>query len=344
MQKNIVYVASVIVMVIANLVFNPGFAETATQEGVVPPAVVAPAPTEAAPTPAETSPTPMAAAPAQEVVAPPVAVTPAPAETTPTPTPVPESAAPVEAAPAADSAAPATPEASAAKPEASAQQEEKDPVDRKLVARVVWLKGGFIATSPGSQEKRALKTGSHIFMNDTLVTDEKGEAQIVFTDNSTVTFRPDTNFYINEYNYNPKGGKAGKKSAGKYVMDLIKGGFRTVTGLVAKNNPNDYEVNTPVATIGVRGTEFSVVIAKNGELFVKRYKGEPCVANKEKAKSTAMCLDEKKKYAQVATAGSDPVALASEPNVFNVDVEVVPVTFTSIDNGGGGSGSGFCIQ
>jgi hypothetical protein len=70
------------------------------------------------------------------------------------------------------------------------------------------------------------------------------------------------------------------------------------------------------------------------------------VANPGKGKpSNGMCLDQNKRYAQVASAGSAPVALTKEPDVFNVDVEVVPVTFTNTDtNIGGSGGSGFCIQ
>lgn len=39
---------------------------------------------------------------------------------------------------------------------------------------------------------------------------------------------------------------------------LVKGGFRTVTGLIGKANREDYRVNTPTATIGVRGTDWII--------------------------------------------------------------------------------------
>jgi hypothetical protein len=260
------------------------------------------------------------------------------------------------------------------------KKQETIPEGKKLVARVVWVKGGFNALMPGSTEKRPLKLAANIYMNDTLVTDKDSEAQIIFTDNSTMTFRPDTKLYINEYNYVPKAQqqKAEKKSAGKYILDLVTGGFRTVTGMVAKENPNDYAVNTPVATIGVRGTEYSLVYKQGQDLYIKRYTGEPCMVNDatkgggkkgvvEKTnvggggaaaagKGNEVCLDEIKQYGYVTDTNTNPVAIVQQPEVFRTDVEIVPVKFKetgdfgsvtspgkNIDGSGPGS-SGFCIQ
>ncbi len=217
---------------------------------------------------------------------------------------------------------------------------------------------------PGSTEARPLKMADNIYMNDTLITEAKSEAQIIFTDNSTMTFRPDTKLYINQYNYEPKtkDDKSDKKSTGKYIMDLVTGGFRTITGLVAKNNPNDYQVNTPVATIGVRGTEYSLVYKQGEDLYIKRYTGEPCMTNGAGAgggsgkdvntakpvnvggggasqgkSSNEVCLDESKQYGYVANANTSPVAIVQQPEVFRTDVEIVPVNFNSSSAGGAAS-------
>jgi hypothetical protein len=236
------------------------------------------------------------------------------------------------------------------------KKQEAIPEGKKLVARVVWVKGAFSATMPGSAEARPLKMAANIYMNDTLITDAKSEAQIIFTDNSSMTFRPETKLYINEYNYVPKAkdDKSAKKSTGKYIMDLVTGGFRTITGLVAKDNPNDYQVNTPVATIGVRGTEYSLVYKQGQDLYIKRYTGEPCMTNGAGAgsgsgkdvnavspvkvggggasqtnSSNEVCLDEAKQYGYVANANTSPVAIVEQPEVFRTDVEIVPVNFSN---------------
>ena len=41
---------------------------------------------------------------------------------------------------------------------------------------------------------------------------------------------------------------------------LLKGGFRSISGLIGKVNHDEYQVNTPVATIGIRGTDYLVAI------------------------------------------------------------------------------------
>ena len=43
-------------------------------------------------------------------------------------------------------------------------------------------------------------------------------------------------------------------------FSLLKGGFRTVSGLIGKINHEDYSVATPVATIGIRGTDYLTVL------------------------------------------------------------------------------------
>lgn len=216
-----------------------------------------------------------------------------------------------------------------------------DPPLPTPVGRVVWITGTFKAFMP-NKEERILQKTSLIYLNDTLVTDDKSKAQIVFTDQSLMTFREDTKFYIDKYSYHktPKNG-----SVGSYVMKLIEGGFRTITGLIAKSKPSDYEVNTPVATIGVRGTDYTVYY-KNGELFVGYKKGKPCVKNKLGEE----CLDENTPYVKVPNAQTPPMATKIQPDVLKELLDIVPATIAPFTSGGSGSiGSGgtvssFCIQ
>ncbi len=266
----------------------------------------------------------------------PAVADPQPAATTVTPEP----AAPVAAA--TEAATVKAEEPTAAKPEVSLK-------DKKPVARVVWIKGSVDASQPDN-EKRILKTASNLYLHDTIKTDANSEAQIVFTDNSTLTFRPNTTFYINEYNYVQPSKKSAEKSTGTYVMDLILGGFRTITGYVAKENPDAYSVNTPVATIGVRGTEFSVVY-DGKSVYMKRYKGEPCISgkgSKDGKEKEKVCIKQNDKYGYVENVDADAKVVTTKPDVFQVDVEIVPVTYLDLGNGTGpggpGTTSGFCIQ
>lgn len=196
-------------------------------------------------------------------------------------------------------------------------------VKSEPVGRVVWVKGQFTASLKNAEAieaPRSLAKASIIYLHDMLETGNASEAQIVFSDNTLMTFRPESKFYIDEYEYNPN---AKTKSVGKYIMNLIEGGFRTITGLIAKANPSDYQVNTPVATIGVRGTDYTLVI-KNDGIYLARNKGEPCVSNEEKN----LCLNVDHKYAQVETKGAAPAYLASAPAFLTTEIVIEHVSYT----------------
>jgi hypothetical protein len=230
---------------------------------------------------------------------------------------------------------PATPAAA----QAAAPTPEVAPQGATPVGRVVWVRGGSFKATFGNKERTLSKT-SVIYLHDRLVTDDKTMAEIVFTDNTLITFNPSTNFSVDDYSYAPKP----KGSVGHSVMRLIEGGFRTITGLIAKHNPPDYSMNTPVATIGVRGTDYRVQM-QNGQLFIGFNTGKPCVKSKNKGKE--LCLDNATPYAEVASADSEPQGLTQRPAALSEQQEeITPAKiagFGSMGGPNGGSTQSFCI-
>lgn len=114
---------------------------------------------------------------------------------------------------------------------------------------------GFVLFTTGSVTAvgkdgatRDLKRRSAVMSGDTLRTAANARAQVKFADGAIVALKPGSVLRIDEYAYEANGG------AQKSVMSLVKGGFRTMTGAIGKLNKADYKVNTPVATIGIRGT------------------------------------------------------------------------------------------
>ena len=184
-----------------------------------------------------------------------------------------------------------------------------DPPLPTPVGRVVWITGDSLKAVMPNKEERILQKTSVIYLHDVLVTNDKTKAEIVFTDNTLMTFQVNSRFSVDEYTFK---GKDKKGSVGKSVMRLIEGGFRTITGLIAKNNPIDYAVNTPVATIGVRGTDYTVQL-KGGEIYIAFKTGKPCVTpNKIKQ----LCLDSKTPYAKVASATSAPEGMTENQQMY----------------------------
>ncbi len=98
---------------------------------------------------------------------------------------------------------------------------------------------------------RILSLKSEVQRGDTLITQANSFAQVQFTDNSSITLRPNTTLRLDEYQFNQK--EPGKDGI---TMNLVKGGLRSVTGLIGKRgNQDSYKIQTSTATIGIRGSE-----------------------------------------------------------------------------------------
>ena len=97
---------------------------------------------------------------------------------------------------------------------------------------------------------RILSQKSEVNPGDTLTTQRDSYAQINFTDGSSLTMRPNTQMKVEQYNF-----VQDKPQEDNSFLRLVKGGLRTVTGLVGKRGNQDaYKIGTNTATIGIRGS------------------------------------------------------------------------------------------
>lgn len=138
-------------------------------------------------------------------------------------------------------------------------------------AKVEFVIGNVTATG-GDGQPRILTKGLEINSGDTIKTAEKGRAQLRFGDGGYISLQPNTVFRVDEYSYN---GKTDGSEKGFY--SLVKGGLRAITGAIGHVNKSNYRVNTPVATIGIRGTEF--LAQYNDKLLVKVGNGAVFMSN-----------------------------------------------------------------
>jgi len=118
----------------------------------------------------------------------------------------------------------------------------------------VILSFGQNAAVSNDGDSRVLKRKSEVFADDTLKTGIKGRLQIRFTDGSRLSLKPDTEFKITEYQFD-----SNKPNDGKAIYKLLKGGMRTITGKIGKTDREDYKLDAVIATIGIRGTDFTVI-------------------------------------------------------------------------------------
>ena len=158
------------------------------------------------------------------------------------------------------------------------------------VARVAVSVGAAKKLNTAGQEE-PLKVGSFLMAGDRVRTGSDSVAILVFTDEGRISLRADSELLIRHYQIDPAGVKT------RIELELIKGTLRQISGNGSRTLPESYRLNTPVAVIGVRGTDF---LAKtNGEaveVFV--HEGKIILTPSQGACAQSQC-------APVAMASSD---------------------------------------
>lgn len=129
---------------------------------------------------------------------------------------------------------------------------------------------GSVSAVGAAGAVRPLQKGGEIASGEAVVTGDGGRAQLRFSDGGMVSLQPGSEFKVDDYRFP---GQAGSDEKG--FFSLLKGGLRTITGLVGKSNRNAYKVTTSVATIGIRGTEFT--LAYTGADSVAVWTGEGAI-------------------------------------------------------------------
>jgi hypothetical protein len=87
----------------------------------------------------------------------------------------------------------------------------------------------------------------------------RGKAGITFADNTQVQVNENSRLVIDDFVYDPKSTKGGK-----LAVNIASGTVRYASGQIAKNSPQNVSVNTPTATISVRGTDFTATVDELG--------------------------------------------------------------------------------
>jgi hypothetical protein len=139
----------------------------------------------------------------------------------------------------------------------------------RQAATVVMITGRGMALSADGA-LRALVKGSPVFEGELLTTGPSTYLNLKFADQSMFLLRPNTRFQIEEFSYEAPAAATEPLAPARRTLTasvtprrteaaffrLLKGGFRAVTGAVGKSDRERFRVVTPVATIGIRGTDF----------------------------------------------------------------------------------------
>ena len=114
------------------------------------------------------------------------------------------------------------------------------------------------ATAEGAEGARALAQGAPVYQGDSVSTGHASALEIHFLDKTVLAQGADSKISLDEYTYNADGG-------GSLAFKMAQGTFRTVTGQIADKNPEAFQLKSPLATIGIRGTEVGSVITFNDQ-------------------------------------------------------------------------------
>ena len=110
----------------------------------------------------------------------------------------------------------------------------------------VWIERGT--------SKLDAKVGDPVQEKDRVVVQAGGRVGISMNDETLLSIGPNSSMVIDRYTYNPV------TREGRVETSLLKGTLRFVTGLIGRLHPEAIKLNTPTATMGVRGTDFIVEV------------------------------------------------------------------------------------
>lgn len=188
---------------------------------------------------------------------------------------------------------------------------------------VTHLSGPLFVTKAGGATK-VLARNSVVEEGDTISTEKGTYARIKFSDNSEITLRPNTRITITRYSY-----EQAKPKEDNAVFGLVKGGLRAVTGAVGKRgNQDSYRMNTPVATIGIRGTVYEIRLCRKNEendcgvnpdgLYLFVFEGNIVAGNDAGSKNIGAS-----QYGYAADVKSEPQILPGKPAI---DFSIPPIS------------------
>lgn len=135
----------------------------------------------------------------------------------------------------------------------------------QIAGTVTHLSGPLIAKKADGTVK-VLALQSSVEQGDTLIAEKDTYARIKFADNSEMILRPNTQIKVDQFSF-----EEDKPNNDGFTVTLIKGGLRAITGLLGKRNKERFGLNTPTASIGIRGTNFIAEYIPNDQNSLAAY-------------------------------------------------------------------------
>ncbi len=173
-----------------------------------------------------------------------------------------------------------------------------------------------------------------MYEGETVRTGERARTQIRFTDGALLSVRPNTRLRVDEYRFE------NRDDSDRKALTLDVGSIRTVTGRIGRTNRAAYRVSTPLAVIGIRGTDWEALQQANGALLLGVNDGG-ISARSTTGNSADIGSGANFSYAQVSPEGS--LQLLVEPPAALVEAATVDAEVAA-EGGDEGADSGNAEQ
>jgi len=172
---------------------------------------------------------------------------------------------------------------------------------------------GDVKAVASHQAERTLKRGDPLYLLDKILVGAASKTQLRFNDGGIINLIASTEYQVDSYVFNHPNQKS------EFVSSLIKGGFRAISGAIAKENVSGTVIKTPIATIGLRGTICEAVMA-DINLAVGCEEGKTIVSN---AKGTVEIGPSSPTLYATVVEGQAPVPSKEKPTLLaNVSFDV----------------------
>jgi hypothetical protein len=129
--------------------------------------------------------------------------------------------------------------------------------------KAIMAQGDVEASS--SEQARALVRRSPVYAQDLVSTGQDSATQLRMIDGGLLSMQASSELSISDYQFDTQ------TKQGNINMSLLKGGLKTITGAL-QQKPDNYQLMTPVASIGVRGTHYEAELI-DGDLYLAGWKG-----------------------------------------------------------------------
>jgi hypothetical protein len=177
------------------------------------------------------------------------------------------------------------------------------PADDRSPAGTVSLVEGDVSFLDAHQQVRRPNLGDPVYEGDNIVTGGDGEVHLDMQDGGYIGVRPGTKMRI--VNFKAEGG-----ADDGFLLNLLEGSFRAVTGWITRSSGRRAEVQTPTVTIGIRGTDYEPLVIPEGSKS-----GEPGTYNRVNIGETEMRTSQGSIIVRPNQAGFVPHRGALQPRL-----------------------------